>query len=54
MIELCKQYFKPNKEDLQIIKDRYIQCDSLKVMRLLALDNRLNILIDENVKECLE
>ena len=54
VIELCEQYFKPNKEDLQVIRDRYIQCDSLKVMRLLALDNRLNILIDENVKECLE
>lgn len=47
VIELCKQYFKPNNEDLQTIKDRYIQCDSLKVMRLLAADGRLNVICDK-------
>ena len=46
VVELCKKYFKPTKEDLQVIKDRYILCDSLKVMRLLAEDNRLNIMFD--------
>lgn len=34
--ELCRQYFKPTKDELQIIEDHYIQCDSLKIMRLLA------------------
>lgn len=43
VIELCKEYFKPSKEDLQAINDHYIQCDSLKVMKLLADDNRLNV-----------
>ena len=33
---LCKQYFKPTKEELQIIDEHCIMCDSLKVMKLLA------------------
>jgi hypothetical protein len=43
VIELCNEYFKPSKEDLQVINDHYIQCDSLKVMKLLTEDNRLNV-----------
>jgi hypothetical protein len=39
VIELCKQYFKPTKEELQIINDHIIQCDALKVMKLLAKTN---------------
>ena len=34
--ELCGQYFKPTKEELQIIEDHYIMCDSLKIMRMMA------------------
>jgi len=37
---LCVQYFKPTKEELQIINDHYIMCDSLKVMRMMS-DERL-------------
>ena len=33
--ELCKQYFKPTKDELQIINDHYIMCDSLKIMRMM-------------------
>jgi hypothetical protein len=36
IIDLCKEYFKPNAKDLDIINNHCIQCDSLKVMRLLA------------------
>ena len=36
IIKLCKEYFKPNAKDLDIINNHCIQCDSLKVMRLLA------------------
>lgn len=36
---LCQQYFKPTKEELQIINDHYIMCDSLKVMRMMADEN---------------
>lgn len=38
--ELYGQYFKPTKEELQIIEDHYIMCDSLKIMRMMA-DERL-------------
>lgn len=34
--ELCYSYFRPTKQELQIINDHIIQCDSLKVMKLLA------------------
>jgi len=37
--ELCEKYFKPTKEELQIINDHYIMCDSLKVMRMMADEN---------------
>ena len=43
VIELCKEYFKPSKDDIQVINDHYIQCDSLKIMKLLAEDSRLNV-----------
>ena len=33
---LCKQYFKPTKDELQIINDHYIMCDSLKIMRMIS------------------
>ena len=36
VIELCYRYFRPTKADLQTINDHIIQCDSLKVMKLLA------------------
>jgi len=36
IVKLCKEYFKPNAKDIEIINDHCIQCDSLKVMRLLA------------------
>lgn len=32
---LCREYFTPTKADLQTINDHVIQCDSLKVMKLL-------------------
>jgi len=38
--ELARQYFKPTKDELQIINDHYIVCDSLKIMRMMA-DKRL-------------
>ena len=33
---LCCQYFKPTKAEEQIINDHIIQCDGLKVMRMLG------------------
>lgn len=33
---LCEQYFKPTKDELQIINDHYIMCDSLKIMRMIS------------------
>ena len=36
---LCEKYFKPTKEEYQIISDHVILCDSLKVMRMM---NELN------------
>ena len=36
VVALCKQYFKPTKEETQIIRDHIILCDSLKVMRMMA------------------
>ena len=35
VMELCREYFKPTKEELEIINDHIIMCDSLKVMKLL-------------------
>ena len=36
IIALCKEYFKPSKQDIATINDHIIQCDSLKVMKLLS------------------
>lgn len=44
--ELCKQRFKPTKEELQIINDHYIMCDSLKIMRMMS-DERLYVRVDD-------
>lgn len=38
--ELCRAYFRPRKDELEIIKDHYIMCDSLKIMRMMN-DERL-------------
>jgi type I restriction-modification system DNA methylase subunit len=38
VIEFCKNYFSPSKQDIQTINDHIIQCDSLKVMKLLNND----------------
>lgn len=38
--ELCKRYFKPTKDDLETISNHVIQCDSLKVMKLLSWWNQ--------------
>ena len=35
VVDLCREYFKPTKEELEIINDHIIMCDSLKVMKLL-------------------
>ena len=37
--ELCYRYFRPTKQDMQIINDHVIQCDGLKIMKLLARMN---------------
>lgn len=34
---LCEEHFKLTKEERQIINDHIIQCDSLKVMKLLEI-----------------
>ena len=33
---LCREHFKPTRDDLQLINDHIIMCDSLKVMKMLA------------------
>lgn len=33
--ELCRSYFRPTKQELQIISEHIILCDGLKVMRML-------------------
>lgn len=33
---LCSAYFKPTRKEMEIIEDHIIQCDALKVMKLLA------------------
>ena len=40
VIELCYHYFRPSKKELQIISDHIIQCDGLKVMKLLGRGDR--------------
>lgn len=37
---LCGEYFKPTKKELRMIGDHIIQCDGLKVMKLIAWMNR--------------
>ena len=32
---LCGEYFRPTKADLETIRDHVIQCDSLKIMRMI-------------------
>lgn len=32
---LCREYFKPTKRDLEIIKDHIIQCDALKILKMM-------------------
>lgn len=34
--ELCKEYFKPTKDDLQTINDHIIQADAIKVMKMMG------------------
>ncbi len=41
---LCREHFKPTKEDYQTIDDHIIQCDSLKVMRLLAVQEQCRMI----------
>lgn len=36
---LCREHFRPTKDELQIIKDHIIMCDSLKIMRMMADEN---------------
>lgn len=36
VVALCGEYFRPTKTERQIISDHIIQCDGLKVMRMLA------------------
>lgn len=37
--KLCEKYFQPTKDDLQIINDHIIMCDSLKIMKMMAKMN---------------
>lgn len=39
VIEFCRQYIQLSKAELEIIRGHVIQCDSLKVMRMM---NELN------------
>lgn len=36
VINLCKEYFKPTKKELEIINDHIIQADSLKIMKMMS------------------
>lgn len=36
---LCREYFKPTRDDMQLINDHIILCDSLKVMKLISRMN---------------
>lgn len=46
VIDFCKKYFNPNKNDIQVIKEHIILCDSLKVMKLLSKDVKFIRLFD--------
>lgn len=36
VIKLCCDYFRPTKEQIALIQDHIIQCDSLKIMKMIA------------------
>ena len=36
MVKLCNEYFKPTKAEIEMINEHVIQCDSLKIMKLLG------------------
>ena len=36
---LCREHFRPTKDDLQLINDHIILCDGLKVMKLIKWMN---------------
>lgn len=36
VIKLCCDYFQPTKEQIALIQDHIIQCDSLKIMKMIA------------------
>jgi type I restriction-modification system DNA methylase subunit len=36
VIELCGEYFRMTAKEREIVRDHIIQCDALKVMRMLA------------------
>ena len=40
VMELCREYFKPTKEELEIINDHIIMSDSLKVKKLLKEEDK--------------
>jgi len=37
---VCREFFRPTRRELEIINDHIIQCDSLKIMRMMS-DERL-------------
>lgn len=39
MTALCREHFRPTKDDLQLINDHIILCDGLKVMKLIKWMN---------------
>lgn len=39
IINLCNEYFKPTKKDIELINNHIIQADSLKVMAMLNDEN---------------
>lgn len=36
---LCREHFRPTKDDLQVINDHIIMADSLKILRMMADEN---------------
>lgn len=36
---LCREHFRPTKDELQIINDHIIMADSLKILRMMADEN---------------
>lgn len=33
---LCREFFQPTRRELEIISDHIIQCDALKIMRMMS------------------